>query len=70
MRQLRLAPLFFSVLLAGPVWGQANSNAISAEAVLGAQKLIGLEFSEPKIKLMLPGLQEQLDQTSVKPGFS
>jgi len=39
---------------------QTNTNSISREAVMEAQKLIGLDFSEAKIDMMLSGLKGQL----------
>jgi Asp-tRNA(Asn)/Glu-tRNA(Gln) amidotransferase A subunit family amidase len=38
-----------------------QTNLITREAVRGAEPLIGLDFSERKIDLMLPGLREQLE---------
>jgi len=39
-----------------------STNPISREAVVGAEKLIGLDFSEAKIDMLRPGLREQLRQ--------
>src|SRR6185369_9881846 len=40
---------------------QTNTLPIAREAVVQAEKLIGLDFSNAKIDLALPGLKEQLD---------
>ncbi len=40
---------------------QTDTNFITREAVSEAGKLIGLNFSDAKIDLMLPGLKKQLD---------
>ena len=39
---------------------QSQTNRVSREAVTEAEKIIGLDFSESKIDMMLPGLREQL----------
>lgn len=39
---------------------QTNTNTITRETVSEAEKLIGLDFSEAKIDMLLPGLKEQL----------
>ena len=48
-------------LNATAVLAQTNTNPITREVVVQAEKLIGLDFSDPKIDLALPGLKEQLD---------
>jgi Asp-tRNA(Asn)/Glu-tRNA(Gln) amidotransferase A subunit family amidase len=40
--------------------GQTNTNPITREVVVDAEKLIGLNFSESKIDMMLPDLRDQL----------
>ncbi len=40
---------------------QTDTNLITREAVSEAGKLIGLNFSDAKIDMMLPGLKKQLD---------
>jgi len=40
-------------------WAQTN-DPISRDAVRAAEALVGLDFSEEKLDLMLPGLKEQL----------
>src|SRR3954451_7079236 len=39
----------------------ANANPITREDVQAAEALFGLEFSEAKEDMLLPGLKEQLD---------
>src|SRR5256714_13930714 len=56
--------LFIALLLtstARSVAADTNSNPITREDVAGAEALIGLEFSDEKEDMMLPGLKEQLD---------
>ena len=48
-------------LLAVSAQSQTNSNSIPREAVLGAEKLNRLNFSDEKLDLLLPGLKEQGD---------
>jgi Asp-tRNA(Asn)/Glu-tRNA(Gln) amidotransferase A subunit family amidase len=38
----------------------ADTNTINREAVAGAEKLIGLDFSPSKVDMLMPGLREQL----------
>jgi Asp-tRNA(Asn)/Glu-tRNA(Gln) amidotransferase A subunit family amidase len=53
--------LFLSVTL-----GSAQTNdPISRDAVRDAEKLIGFDFSDEKIDLMLPGLKDQLNNYEV-----
>jgi len=54
-------PAFVACLIITTALGQTNTNPITREAVIGAEKLIGLDFSEAKMDLALPGLKEQLD---------
>ena len=49
-----------ALLPAGQVLGQTNTNPITRAVVVDAEKLIGLDFSDAKIDLMLPDLKEQL----------
>src|SRR6266581_1791650 len=58
MRPVQLTPLILSLPLL--TFGQTNTNLITRENVINAEKLIGLDFSEPKIDMMRPGLEEQL----------
>jgi Asp-tRNA(Asn)/Glu-tRNA(Gln) amidotransferase A subunit family amidase len=60
MRQRQIAPLALCLVLPCLVEGQTNSNPITREMVINAEKLIGLDFSEAKVDMLLPGLQEQL----------
>jgi Asp-tRNA(Asn)/Glu-tRNA(Gln) amidotransferase A subunit family amidase len=44
----------------GLAFGQTNTNPITRQVVVDAEKLIGLDFSEAKIDLMLGDLKEQV----------
>jgi Asp-tRNA(Asn)/Glu-tRNA(Gln) amidotransferase A subunit family amidase len=61
---MRTFSLFFSLpmvcVMAVNGRSQTNTNSVSREAVIEAQKLIGLDFSEAKIDMMLSGLKGQL----------
>src|SRR6266850_7369580 len=48
-------------LIAASARCQTNSNSIPREAVIGAEQLSRLDFSDEKIDLMLPGLKDQAD---------
>jgi Asp-tRNA(Asn)/Glu-tRNA(Gln) amidotransferase A subunit family amidase len=48
------------LLTLAPAQAQTHSNALTRQVVQDAQKLIGLDFSEPEIDLMLPDLKDQL----------
>ena len=59
---MRLLSIAFIVLLTvAAAFSETNTNPIAREAVVGAEKLIGLDFSDAKIDQALPGLKEQLD---------
>src|SRR5437879_12295748 len=58
MRSVQIAT--FIVSLAFFARGQTNTDSVSREAVISAEKLLGIEIPENKIELMLPGLREQL----------
>src|SRR5438046_2108191 len=60
MWQLTLFLITLGLLTPAFVRGEATSPPATSGAVLEAQKLIGLEFSESKINMMLPDLKEQL----------
>ena len=53
--------LLFGCLLALVASGQTNADPVRREIVRDAQSIIGLDFSESEIDLMLPGLKSQLD---------
>jgi Asp-tRNA(Asn)/Glu-tRNA(Gln) amidotransferase A subunit family amidase len=53
--------LFASILLSAAASGQTNTSQISRDQVVAAEKLLGLDFSDAEIDLMLPGLKSQLD---------
>src|SRR6266702_274488 len=58
MRSVQIATFILS--LAFLARGQTNTNSVSREAVINAEKLFGLEIPENKVEMMLPGLREQL----------
>jgi Asp-tRNA(Asn)/Glu-tRNA(Gln) amidotransferase A subunit family amidase len=62
MRLPTLAAFLLTTCL--PVLGQTNS-VLTRPGVAEAQRLFGLEFSDPKLDLMLPGLKEQRDNYEV-----
>ena len=45
--------------------GQTNTNTITRQVVVDAEKLIGLDFSDAKIDLMLAELKEQAGRFEV-----
>ena len=47
-------------LLPGLGLAQTNTNKLDPSALLEAQKLFGLQFSQQKLEMMLPGLSEQI----------
>jgi len=55
-----LASLALGLLAPGLAFAQTNTNAITRQVVVDAERLIGLDFSQAKIDLMLPDLKEQL----------
>ena len=54
-----LASLALCLVGLGLASGQTNTNPITRQVVVDAEKLIGLDFSEAKIDLMLADLKEQ-----------
>lgn len=64
---IRLA--FILALLAAPALGQTQTHPITRAEVRDAEKLIGLDFSDAKIDMMLPGLKDQLDNYEVMRRF-
>jgi Asp-tRNA(Asn)/Glu-tRNA(Gln) amidotransferase A subunit family amidase len=53
--------LLASALLVAPIaQSQTNTNTISRDAVEAAAQLLGLQFSDAKTDMMLPGLKSQL----------
>ena len=54
-----LASLALCLLAPGLAFGQTNTNPITRQVVVDAEKLMGLDFSEAKIDLMLGDLKEQ-----------
>jgi Asp-tRNA(Asn)/Glu-tRNA(Gln) amidotransferase A subunit family amidase len=55
-----LASLALCLLAPGLTFAQTDTNPIARQVVVNAEKLIGLDFSEAKIDLMLADLKEQL----------
>jgi len=53
--------LLAGLLLTGVAFGQTNTNPITREVVIAAEKLSDLNLSDPEIDLLLPGLKGQLD---------
>ncbi len=62
MRNLGFLGFTSFLLLAQLGWSQTNTNTITRETVVDAQKLIGLDFSDAKIDMMLPDLKGQLNK--------
>src|SRR6266478_6053765 len=60
MRHTHLARLALLFLLPSTAFSQTETNRFEREAVTEAEKLIGLDFSDAKIDMMLPGLRDQL----------
>jgi len=56
--------LLAGFLLTGVAFGQTNTNPITRESVVAAEKLIGLGFSGSEMDLMLSGLKGQFDDYS------
>jgi Asp-tRNA(Asn)/Glu-tRNA(Gln) amidotransferase A subunit family amidase len=65
MRRTQLITFVITLGLATSASAQTNTNPITREMVQSAEALAGLEFSESKIDMMLPGLKEQLDNFEV-----
>ncbi len=61
MIRLKVLVVALGLLAAASAPGGVGPNVITREAVSGAEKLIGLDFSDAKRDLMLPGLKEQLE---------
>jgi Asp-tRNA(Asn)/Glu-tRNA(Gln) amidotransferase A subunit family amidase len=59
MRHLHFVLVAVSLGFRSVAHGQTNAPPITREIVANAEKLIGLEFSEAKIDMMLPGLKAQ-----------
>ena len=62
---MRLTFLALCLLAPGLAFGQTNANPITRQVVMDAEKLVGLDFSDAKIDLMLPDLKEQLGRFEV-----
>ena len=66
MRQLILALVLSSI---ASLHAQTQTNPITREMVQDAQKLIGLDFSDSKIDMMLPDFKSQLENFEVIHNF-
>jgi hypothetical protein len=62
MRYVLIISLSLGFLSSHMASAQTNTNRITREMVIQAQKIIGLNFSDAKIDLLLPDLEEQLDR--------
>ena len=62
MHQLRFATFLACLLFSSLAQAQTQTNRITREMALDAEKLVGLDFPDAKTDLMLPGLQEQLER--------
>jgi Asp-tRNA(Asn)/Glu-tRNA(Gln) amidotransferase A subunit family amidase len=59
MRQTLLFQLAACLLVPTISQGQTNSNTITRETIVEAEKIIGLDFSDAKIEMMVSGLKNQ-----------
>jgi Asp-tRNA(Asn)/Glu-tRNA(Gln) amidotransferase A subunit family amidase len=60
MRHILVLPLATCLLVPTTSHSQTNTNTITRETVAEAEKLIGLDFSESKMEMMMGGLKNQL----------
>jgi Asp-tRNA(Asn)/Glu-tRNA(Gln) amidotransferase A subunit family amidase len=60
MHRLRLPLLALTSALLPLAQGQTNTPPITRDTVVNAERLIGLDFSDAKVDMMLPGLKAQL----------
>jgi Asp-tRNA(Asn)/Glu-tRNA(Gln) amidotransferase A subunit family amidase len=60
MRQILVLPLAACLIAPTIARSQTNTNAITRETVAEAGKLMGLDFSDSKLDMMLSGLKNQL----------
>jgi Asp-tRNA(Asn)/Glu-tRNA(Gln) amidotransferase A subunit family amidase len=60
MRQFLIFPFAACLLVPTIASCQTNTNALTRETVVEAEKLIGLDFSDSKIDMLLSGLKNQL----------
>jgi Asp-tRNA(Asn)/Glu-tRNA(Gln) amidotransferase A subunit family amidase len=60
MHHYRITWLALGLLLPFLARSQPDAKLITPEAVVGSERLIGLDFSEEKIEMLLPGLRRQL----------
>lgn len=62
MRKFQHISAALLLLLAFTVQGQTNTNRFTRASVTAAEQLIGLDFSDDKAEMLLPGLREQSRQ--------
>src|SRR5437899_5707599 len=60
MRHILVLLVSVSLFAPGIAHSQTNTNTITSETVAEAEKLIGLDFSDSKIGMMVSGLKNQL----------
>jgi Asp-tRNA(Asn)/Glu-tRNA(Gln) amidotransferase A subunit family amidase len=60
MRFIKFALVFYGLIFPAILFAQTNTNQITRDMVIDAEKLLGLDFSDAKVDQMLPGLKEQL----------
>ena len=60
MRRYLILSALAGLLTANTLTAQTNASYLTREMVIQAQKIIGLDFSDTKIDLLLPDLDEQL----------
>jgi Asp-tRNA(Asn)/Glu-tRNA(Gln) amidotransferase A subunit family amidase len=60
MRQMLFLPLAACLLAPASSLSQTNTNTITRETAAEAEKLIGLDFSDSKMDMMVSGLKNQL----------
>ena len=59
MRSLNVVAVLLLILATAKAVAQTNTNSITRETVIAAEKLFRLDFPESQIDQMLPGLREQ-----------
>ena len=70
MQRLLILSALTGLFCANTLTAQTNTNYLTRDTVLEAQKLIGLNFSDSKIDLLLPDLDEQLGRYEQQRKFS
>ncbi len=62
-------PLVLALAFIAPSAFCQTTNALTRDAVRGAEELFGLDFSDSKIDMMVPGLKDQLENYEVMRKF-